>query len=122
MFLCMLALHFEWHMRRRLAPMLFEDDGRDAVRASRRIPVGEVRSLESARRKAATGRTGDGLPVLSFRTLLDGLPGVMLDRFRLPGHGDSLLSVITTPTPAQEQAFPLSGVKPDRNVPIGMAG
>ncbi|MYG27663.1 MAG: IS1634 family transposase, partial [Boseongicola sp. SB0677_bin_26] len=27
-FLCMLACHVEWHMRRRLAPILFEDDDR----------------------------------------------------------------------------------------------
>ncbi len=45
--------------------------------ANRRTPVGKVRPSESARRKAASGQTGDGLP----------------------GYGDSLLSVITTPTP-----------------------
>ena len=28
LFLCMLAYYVEWHLRRRLAPLLFEDDDR----------------------------------------------------------------------------------------------
>ena len=31
-FLCMLALHVEWHMRRRLAPMFSGDDDRGSTR------------------------------------------------------------------------------------------
>ena len=64
-FLCMLALHVEWHMRRRLAPMLFEEDDREAARAGRETPVGPARPSESARRKAAAKRTADGLPAHS---------------------------------------------------------
>ena len=33
--LCMLAWYVEWHLRRRLAPLLFEDDDRKAARAKR---------------------------------------------------------------------------------------
>ena len=35
LFLCMLAAHLEWHMRRRLAPILFEDDDREGAKAKR---------------------------------------------------------------------------------------
>ena len=34
-FLCMLAYYLTWHLRRRLAPLLFEDDDPDAARAQR---------------------------------------------------------------------------------------
>ncbi len=45
-----------------------------------------------------------------------------LNQLRLPGHGDSLLAAVTTPTRVQERAFGLPGVKPDRNVPMRMTG
>ena len=121
-FLCMLALHVEWRMRRRLAPMLFEEDDRQAARAQRATPVGKARPSESARRKAAAKRTADGLPAHSFRTLLDDLSSMALNQLRLPGRGESLLSVVTAPSPVQKRAFELLGVRPDRDVPIRMAG
>ena len=34
-FLCMLAYHVEWHMRRKLAPMLYDDDDQAAAAALR---------------------------------------------------------------------------------------
>jgi len=121
-FLCMLALHVEWHMRRRLAPLLFEDDDRAGARAQRNSPVEKARPSESARRKAATKRTADDLPAHSFRTLLDDLSGMALNQLRLPGHGESLLSVVTRPTPVQKRAFQLLGVNPDHNVPMRLTG
>ncbi len=117
-FICMLALHVEWHMRRRLAPMLFEDDDREGARAQRNSPEEKAEVSESAKAKADTKRTPDGLPVHSFRTLLDDLSGMALNQLRLPVHGESLLSVVTAPTPVQKRAFQLLGVKPDQNVPI----
>ncbi len=94
-FLCMLALHVEWHMRRRLAPLLFED---------------------------AAMRAADDLPAHSFRTLLDDLSGMALNQLRLPSHGVSLLSVVTKPTPVQKRAFQLLGVDPGQNVPKWLTG
>ncbi|MDE0306925.1 MAG: hypothetical protein OXI87_18895, partial [Albidovulum sp.] len=38
-FLCMLACHVEWHMRRSLAPILFEDDDPAGAAAKRATPV-----------------------------------------------------------------------------------
>ena len=77
---------------------------------------------ERAKAKADIKRTPDGLPVYSSRTLLDDLSGMALNQLRLPGHGESLLSVVTAPTPVQKRAFELLGVKPDQSVPIRMAG
>ena len=117
-FLCMLALYIESHMRRRLAPMLFAEDDHEAARAARVTPVEKALQSESARRKAATKRTADDLPVHSFRTLLEHLSGMALNQMRLSTHRERLLSVITRPTPVQEQAFQLLDVNPEQNVPI----
>ena len=110
------------HMRRRLAPMLFEDDDREAGRSQRNSPVEPASVSDGAKAKAATKRTPDGLPVHSFQTLVADLSTVVLNRVRLPGHDHSLLSVITTPTPVQKRAFCLLDVKPDQNVPMQMPG
>ena len=115
-FLCLLALHVEWHMRRRLAPLLFEDDDRAGALAQRNSPV------ETARRKDAAMRAADDLPAHSFRTLLDDLSGMALNQLRLPSHGVSLLSVVTKPTPVQKRAFQLLGVDPGHNVPKWLTG
>ena len=56
-FLCMLACHVEWHMRRRLAPILFEDDDREGARARRNSPVEPAKVSERAKAKAADKRT-----------------------------------------------------------------
>ena len=53
-FLCLLAYHVEWHMRRKLAPMLDEDDDRATAAA--------LRDEHRLRRSPATGRDGDPAP------------------------------------------------------------
>ena len=105
-------------LRIRLAPMLFEDDNREAGRSQRTSTVGPASVSDGA--KAATKRTPDGPPVHSFQTLVADLSTVVLNRVRLAGQDHSLLSVITTPTPVQKRAFCLLDVKPDQNVPIKM--
>ena len=52
-FLCMLAHYVQWHMRQRLAPLLFEDDNPDAAKAQRQSPVGKAQVSESAKSKSA---------------------------------------------------------------------
>ena len=99
-------------------PMLFEDDDREGARRS--SPVEPARVSQSVKAKADTKSAADGLPAHSLRTLLDNLATLMLNQMRLPG--DSPLTVVTKPTPVQERAFGLRGVKPDSNVPIRMTG
>jgi hypothetical protein len=69
-FLCMLAYHVAWHMRRKLAPLLFEDHQRPAAAVSRTSPVAAAEVSPAARAKARSRKTDDGEPVHSFRTLL----------------------------------------------------
>ena len=69
-FLCMLAYHVEHHMRARLAPMLYDETDHEAAAAMRTSIVAKAERSDAARRKQTTGRTDDGLPVHSFRSLL----------------------------------------------------
>src|SRR5436190_1812054 len=69
-FLCMLAYYLEWHMRQRLAPMLFDDTDKDAAAALRASVVAQADRSPAAVTKQTTGLTEDGLPVHSFRSLL----------------------------------------------------
>ena len=69
-FLCMLAYYLEWHMRQRLAPMLFDDTDKEAAEALRASVVAQAQRSPAAFSKQTTGLTADGLPVHSFRSLL----------------------------------------------------
>ena len=69
-FLCMLAYYLEWHMRRRLAPMLYDETDKEAAEALRSSVVTKAERSPAAVTKQTTGRTEDGLPVHSLRSLL----------------------------------------------------
>ena len=108
---CMLACYVEWHMRRRLAPLVFDDGDRAGAEAARPGVVAPARVSESARRKAHRKRTDDGRPVHSFRTLLGDLATVTKNRVapRLPGAEP--FELLTRPTELQREAFRLLGVR-----------
>ena len=97
-----------WHMRRKLAPMLFEDHDRPAAAASRASPVAHAQVSPAARAKARARKTDDGEPVHSFRTLLADLATLTRNTVRF---GDNLpMIVLSRPTPIQQRAFDLLGV------------
>ena len=111
-FLCMLAYYVEWHMRRALAPLLFDDHDRAAAEASRSSPVEPARPSPAARAKAASKRTPNGLPVHSFQTLLADLATLTRNRVQPTAEGAVAADVLTSPTPLQAEAFRLLGVRP----------
>jgi hypothetical protein len=84
--LCLLAYYVEWHLRQAWKPLLFEDEELVEDRR-RRDPVAPARASESARQKKKTHMTPDGLPVQSFRTLLDYLTRLRLRPTRLKEDG-----------------------------------
>jgi len=106
-FLCMLAYYLEWHMRQRLAPMLYDDTDKQAAEAQRASVVAKAERSPAAIAKQTTGRTEDGLPVHSFRTLLADL--ATLTRNTLATAIDPELSFTLTarPTPLQQKALDL---------------
>jgi hypothetical protein len=109
-FLCMLAYYVEWHMRRKLAPMLFDDEDRQGAEARRRSIVAPAKPSPSAQRKAATLRTVDDLPVHSFQTLLADLATVAKNRIQPKLPDSQPFDMITRPTVLQQKALALLGV------------
>jgi len=78
--LCMLAYYVEWHMRKALAPLLFDDDDRTAAESRRPSIVAAAQPSERAQRKATTKLTEDGTPVHSFQSLLSDLATIAKNR------------------------------------------
>jgi len=107
--LCMLAYYVEWHMRGALAPMLFEDHDPAGAEALRDSVVAPAKRSMSAVRKIRTGKTRDGLPVHSFRSLMADLGTLAKNRIHIKNTGVTF-DLYTTPTPVQNQAFELLGV------------
>jgi transposase len=102
--LCMLAYYVEWHMRRALAPMLFDDADPAAGEALRSSIVAPAQRSPQAKMKAHTKRTDDDMPVHSFHTLLEDLRTVALNTISM---GDLSFERVTIPTPLQQKAFDL---------------
>jgi transposase len=109
-FLCMLAYYLEWHMRQRLAPMLFDDTDKEAAEAQRSSVVVQAQRSKAAIKKQTTGLTVDGLAVHSFRTLLLDLATLARNTMTTAINPDHPLTVLTRPTPIQQRAFDLLGV------------
>ena len=102
-FLCMLAYYVVWHMRERLAPLLFDDHDRENARKGRASPVAPAKVSAAAKAKAASRKTADGLPVHSFRTLLQDLGTLTRNTVRL---GDAPpATMLAKPTPLQQAVF-----------------
>lgn len=108
--LCMLAYYVEFHMRSRLAPLLFDDHDRAAAAAERRSIVAPAQPSPAAKRKATFRRTDDGLPLHSFRSLLNDLATLCLNKVSLPSNQKYRFDLPTRPTPLQTRAFELLGV------------
>jgi transposase len=109
-FLCMLAYYLEWHMRQRLAPMLFDDTDKEEAEAQRRSVVAQAQRSKAAVSKQTTGLTEDGLPVHSFRSLLADLATLARNTITTAIAPLYPLTVLTRATPIQQKAFDLLGL------------
>jgi transposase len=107
--ICMLAHYVEWHMRERLAPLLFSEEDPEQAAAGP-DPVTPPGRSPSAAAKARTKRTQDGLPVQSFPSLLRNLATIAANRIQPTEGGIPPFDTITTPTALQERALGLLGV------------
>jgi transposase len=110
-FLCMLAYYVEWHMRKTLAPVLFQDEELDAARWSR-DPVAKAQPSETAQQKKRTKHTVDGWPVHSFQSLMDELATRCKNICRV-GEGKEAMhfTAFTEPTDFQRHVLDLLGIK-----------
>ncbi len=112
--LCMLAYHVEHHMRAKLAPMLYDETDHAAAAAMRVSIVARAERSDAARRKQTTGRTDDGLPVHSFRSLLADLATYSRIQATTALNEKYVFTLHTRPTPTQQRAFELLAINPDR--------
>ena len=108
--LCMLAYYVEWHMRQLLAPILFDDDDRAQAQAARASIVAPAQRSASAKLKALTKQTADGLKVHSFQTLLGDLATIVKNRIQPTDKTFLVFDMLTEPTVIQQRALDLLGV------------
>jgi hypothetical protein len=93
-FLCMLAYHVEWHLRRSWEPLLCMENPQK--------PAG----------KKATGRTAEGLPVMRYRDLMRELAAYTRNTLRFAQAPKATITLHPTPSPLQQRAFELLGINP----------
>ena len=106
-FLCMLGYYLEWHMRQRLAPMLYDDDDKEAAEALRSSVVAKAQRSPAAVTKQTTGRTPDGLPVHSFQTLIADLATLTKNTVEIATAPGIPFAITARPTPIQKKALDL---------------
>ncbi|MGH3847824.1 MAG: IS1634 family transposase, partial [Pseudonocardiaceae bacterium] len=103
-FLCMLAAHLVWHLRRAWAPLTFTDEHRPTPTD----PVAPARRSTAADRKAATRTTTEELPARTFAGLLEHLATLTRNDIRyLTVQGTPTITALALPTPTQRRAFEL---------------
>ncbi len=107
--LCMLAYHVEWHIRQRLAPMLYDDADKEAAEALRTSVVGKAQRSPSAITKQTCGTTPDGLPVQS---LLADLATLAQNTVTTALNASHEFILHTRPTAIQQKALDLLGINP----------
>src|SRR6516164_716625 len=109
-FVCMLAYYLEWHMRRRLAPMLYDETDKQAAEALRSSVVAKAERSPAAITKQTTGRTENGLPVHSFRSLLADLATLTRNTLVTAIDPEGAFTLTARPTPLQQKAHHLLGL------------
>lgn len=112
-FLCLLAYYVEWHMRKAWAALLFEDEELDSDRKTR-DPVAPAQPSASVKAKKALRTTPEGLPVHSFRTLLEDLASRCRNTCAAKSEDlqGATFQQLTDPTPLQAKALELLGLFP----------
>jgi len=103
--ICLLAYYVEWHLRRALAPLLFEDEQDGA--ADDASPVAPAQRSALAQAKARRKRTADALPVQSYRDLLRNLATIAKNRIQPTLASLAPFDIVTRPTMLQARALEL---------------
>ncbi len=109
-FSCLPVYYVEWHMRRELAPLLFDDEEKQFAEAKRVTVVAPAVRSDVARYKARMKRTKEGQPVHSFRTLLMDLGTLAKNWVIVKTKGGPSFPMYTKPTSFQKRVFELLGV------------
>jgi transposase len=115
-FICLLAYYVEWHLRRVLAPLLFDDEALTFDR-KQRDPVAPAEPSAAAKNKKVARTTEDGLPIHSFTTLLAEMGTRCRHRCRVKSDPECPpLFQDTDPTPLQARAVELIRLLPVQGI------
>ena len=113
-FLCMLAYYVEYHLRRKLAPMLFAEDDPAGKAAQRTKAVEPAKPSPQAKKKARTKQNNEGEQVMSFAEVIDELAGlcrlVVVPKISTDKTPEVIMVEKISPT--QQRALKLQGIKP----------
>ncbi len=110
-FLCFLAYYVEWHMRKALAPILFEEEDIEQISNSDREELLRYQPSLIAKQKAGNKRNQENLPVHSFSTLLADLATIAQNKIQINLQGEKVtFDKITQPTALQQKILDLLGV------------
>lgn len=104
-FICMLAVHLVFHLRRAWAPLTFKDEEPPL----RPDPVAPARRSRAATTKAARRAHADRTALRPFQGLLDHLATLTRNTCQVPGT-EVTFEQLAEPTPTQRKAFELLGV------------
>jgi len=111
-FLCMLVYYIEWHMRKALKSLLFDDEEIDKNQDPQNPGI-PYKPSNSVKRKKNKRLTEDGLPIHSFETLLQKL-ATLNKNFCVTKSEQFNQEFVkfTEPTPFQEKVFKLLKMYP----------
>ena len=107
-FLCMLAYYVEYHMRKALSPLIFQEEDEDKREAQkeRASIVAPAKRSERAKMKDKTRKTEDRqFPVQSFKNLLLDLSTLTRNTIDPLETNKKTFNQLSEPTPLQKQAF-----------------
>jgi hypothetical protein len=107
LFLCLLAYYVEWHMRKALKPLLYEDEELEQARG-RRDPVRPAEASESAQAKKKSHKTADGFVAQDWRSLLAHLGARARVTYQVLGQaGQATFQQLSEPDALQAEALRL---------------
>ena len=109
-FICMLAYYVEWHMRERLASILFIDENKKYANVMRESIVAPALRSGEAMEKDKTKKTQGDFSVHSFATLFRDLATLTKNKVRVSGVRGESFYMYSTPTAFQAKVFELLGV------------
>jgi len=101
-FLCFLAAHLTFHLRRKLAELTYTDE----TPPTRTDPVAPATRSQAAQRKTTTRTSTNGLPLHSYQGLLTHL-GTLTRNDIQYGTNGPIIPTLAEPTPVQRRAFQL---------------
>ena len=109
LFLCMLAYYVMWHMKQRLAPMLYAEE--DPEGATRTSVVAPRQPSAATKKKVDTKTTRTGSRALSFPALMDHMALLSKDELQAKDGSQAPVVLFTPPTKLQAQALKLLGIR-----------